>query len=264
MKQIGLVGFGFMGSAVVRSVRTQFPKLSIGMVEKDTARRDIAASEYGARDYTDRPAELIAESDAIVIAVKPQDFAAIAPQISAGENSPLYISVLAGTSIETLSRRLGTDRIVRIMPSLVAEIGRAVVGMSFGPGVGKADRKLAHSVADGMGTVMEVQEPILAAITGLSGSGVAFVFSFIHALALGGVSQGIPYTAALEGAREVVGGAAALLTESGLHPEEMVSRVASPAGTTIAGLTELYEGSFSATVIAAVGAAADRARELER
>lgn len=264
MKQIGIVGLGFMGSAVVRSVRSRHPAVSIGMVEKDSARRDIASGEYGARDYTERPAELIADSDLVVLAVKPQDFPAVAPSLAAGDSSPLYLSVLAGTSIETLTRRLGSERIVRIMPSLVAEIGRAVVGMSFGPGIRGADRTLAHDVVDGMGTVLEVQEPLLAAITGLSGSGVAFAFSFVHALALGGVAQGLPYGTALDGALEVVGGAAALLKEQAVHPEEMVSRVASPAGTTIAGLRELYEGAFTASVIAAVGAAADRARELER
>lgn len=264
MKQIGIVGFGFMGSAIVRSVRSRFPAVSIGMIEKDPARRDIAAGEYGARDYTDRPAELISESDVVVLAIKPQDFAAIAPSIAAAGNSPLYISVLAGTSVETLTKRLGSERIVRIMPSLVAEIGRAVVGMSFGPGVRGEDKARAHEVVDGMGTVLEVQEPLLAAITGLSGSGVAFVFSFIHALAMGGVAQGISYAMALEGALEVVGGASALLKETAVHPEEMVSRVASPAGTTIAGLRELYDGAFTASVIAAVGAAAERARELER
>lgn len=263
MKQIGMVGLGFMGSALVRSVRKNHPKLPIGMIEKDPARRDIASAEYGVRDYTDRASELIEESDLIVIAVKPQDLASVAPSIRTDAAAPLYLSVLAGTSIDTLSRLLGSDRIVRIMPSLVAEIGRAVVGMSFGPGIAAEDRSLCRTIVQGMGTVLEVEEPLLAAVTGFSGSGVAYVFSFIHALALGAVAQGLPYAAALEGALEVVGGATALLAESNAHPEEMVSRVASPAGTTIAGLTELYERSFTATVIAAVTAAAERARALE-
>jgi len=264
MKQIGIVGLGFMGSAIVRSVRSRFPSLSIGMVEKDPARRDIAAGEYGARDYTDRPADCIAESDIVVLAVKPQDLPSVAPALVGADSAPLYISVLAGTSIESLSRHLRSDRIIRIMPSLVAEIGRAVIGMSCSPSINTEDKNRAHDVVDGMGTVLEVPEPLLAAITGLSGSGVAFVFSFVHALALGGVSQGLPYSTALDGAREVVAGAAALLSDTGVHPEELVSRVASPAGTTIAGLRELYDGAFTATVVNAVEAAANRARELER
>ncbi len=263
MKKIGIVGIGFMGSAVARAIRRGEEEVSISIVEKDPVRRDVAIREFGASDYTDQPAQLMDSCDLVVLAVKPQDLATSAAALRGSRNQPPILSVLAGTTIETLARKFESDRIVRIMPNLAASIGRAVIGMSVGPGIQGADRTLCRSVIDPMGTILEVPEETLGAITGLSGSGIAFAFSFIHSLALGGVAEGIPYATALSGATEVVASAAALMAEGNIHPEEMVSRVASPGGTTIAGLTELYERSFTATVIAAVNAAAERSREIE-
>jgi pyrroline-5-carboxylate reductase len=235
------------------------------MVEKDPVRREFGATEFGAREYHDRPADLVAESDLVVLAVKPQDVERACDALRTDDGSiPLIVSVLAGTTIERLTSLLGTARIVRVMPNLAADIGRAVVGVCYSAATTHEDRETCRSLLDAMGTILEVREELIAAITGLSGSGIAFAFEFIHALALGGVAEGLTYADALRGAREVVGSAADLLIESGAHPQEMVSRVASPAGTTIAGLAAMYRGAFTATVIEAVSNAADRSRQLER
>lgn len=149
------------------------------------------------------------------------------------------------------------------MPNLAADIGKAVVGVAFGPGVQHVTRQAFLTTFSGLGTLLEVPEERIAAITGVSGSGVAFTFRFIHALALGGVHQGLPYHQSLTAARDVVESAALLLRDNGIHPEEMVSRVCSPGGTTIEGIRMLAAKGMEDAVISAVAAAADRSRELE-
>jgi pyrroline-5-carboxylate reductase len=270
MKRIGIIGFGFMGSSVARALLTREPLTELGVVEKDPARREAASRDMGAQDFSHDPRGLWGWADVIVLAVKPQELRLVSEAVrtterSAGEelNDRPIVSILAGTPIATVSTAFQTDQVIRMMPNLAADIGKAVVGVAFASTVRSAIRESFLALFSGLGTLLEVPEERIAAITGISGSGIAFTFRFIHALALGGVHQGLPYQQSLTAARDVVESAALLLRESEIHPEEMVSRVCSPGGTTIEGIRALAAGAMEDAVISAVAAAACRSRELE-
>ena len=263
MRQIGIMGLGFMGSAIARAIRRRFPDLRIGVVEKDASRRASAVAELEAVDYNASPAKLVSSSEALVVAIKPQDLASFSETVGTVPPDRLLISVLAGTSIERVAEYTGSRRVVRIMPNLAAEVGRAVVGVSFTGDVGDEERKSTLDLLDGLGTLLEIPERLMAAITGLAGSGIAFAFDFVHALAMGGVEQGLAYPQSLTAALEVVESAAILIRHSGAHPQELISRVCSPAGTTVAGVRALAAGGLQETVMDAVGRAAARSRKLE-
>lgn len=263
MERIGLIGAGFMGTSLAAAVRTARADIKIGVVEKDTERRAAAVRRLGAEDFTDRPQELLRESDLVILAVKPQDLEATA--IACGTETPraILLSVLAGTPAARVAAAFGGVPVVRIMPNLAAEIGQAVTGISYPDTLSEDLRQEIASLLKPSGTLIDVPERLISAVTGLSGSGIAFAFQFIHALAMGGTAEGVAYPQALRAAIDVTASAAALLAHNGVHPEEMVSRVCSPAGTTIAGVRSLADGGFTATVMDAVSAAARRSREIE-
>lgn len=263
MKHVGIVGTGFMGTAVMRSILDTNKDVQFGMVEKDGARRDYATREFGALDFSSQPDELFGFSEAVFLAIKPQDLASFGASIGAAARKSLVVSMLAGTTIEAIQSAIGASRVVRIMPNLAADIGKAVTGIAFASETDRNDRMEAIELLNGIGTLIEVKEQLLSAVTGISGSGIAFVFRFIEALAMAGVEQGIPFPQSLDAARDVVESAALLLRSTEDHPAEMISRVCSPGGTTIKGMRALEERGFSAAVMAAVEAATERAKEFE-
>lgn len=263
MDTIGIIGTGFMGSSLAGAIRTNYPDITIGIVEKDSHKRAAAVSGFSATDYTGDPAALLRDSQAVILAIKPQDLEAFAALLPEGEIGIPLISVLAGTPTDRIARTLKATAVVRIMPNLAAEIGRAVIGITFPAAMSGGVREEIRSLLGGAGSLVEVEERLMSTITALSGSGIAFAFEFINALALGGVSEGLPYPQALRAAADVVASAAAVLESTQVHPQEMVSRVCSPAGTTIAGVQALAEGRFQATVMEAVQKSAERSRTLE-
>jgi len=173
------------------------------------------------------------------------------------------VSILAGTRIARLQEGLGTKQVARFMPNIAAVAGKALVGVSFAPEADPGFRADCLALAGAFGSTLEIPERLMAAMTGLSGSGLAYVFAFADAMALGGVAAGFDYATALRVAVETIESGAAMLRSAGAHPRELASRVASPAGTTIQGLRALERGGFAAAVMEAVEAAARRAQELE-
>ncbi|MFP4373372.1 MAG: pyrroline-5-carboxylate reductase [Spirochaetaceae bacterium] len=263
LQRVGLIGYGNMGEAIICGLKARNPELEIGVVEVSDERRAAAVEAHGARDFTDSLAHLVSFSDVVVLAIKPQDVGAMVERLAPVSGELKLVSILAGTKLSRFTDALSTRNIARFMPSLAAKVGKAVVGVSFAEGAKSSFRDAALEVARAMGTPQEVPEKLMSAITGLSGSGIAFTFEFIHSLALGATRSGLPYPQALEAALDVLEGATALVRETGEHPVSLAGRVASPAGTTIEGLTALEEGGFSAAVIDAVSRAAARASELE-
>lgn len=260
MKTIGIIGLGFMGSAVARAIREAQPHSEFLFLEKDTGRAEEVALWLNARDCSANPADLISASDVVVLAVKPQDLRGLA--LPPFGDTPV-VSMLAGTTIATVERALQADRVVRIMPNLAAEIRRAVVGITFSQSVPGEVRQTIMELLAPLGTLLEVPEHHLHAITAVSGSGIAFAMKFIEAMAMGAVREGLPYRQAITAACDVASSAAALLHHTATHPGEMISRVCSPGGTTIAGVHALEEEAFTAAVMNALHAAAERSRELE-
>lgn len=261
MNRIVLFGAGFMGSAVGRSVRKSYPDVEIGIVEPSTDKRKDALMQFAGSDFSEDPASGIAWADLTVLAIKPQDLDRIGMVSPPPDRS--YLSILAGTSIDRISETVGSKAVARMMPNLAADIGRAVVGLTVPPAVPENLATLSRKVAGSLGTVIEIPEKLMHAVTALSGSGIAFVFEMIHAMALGGVKEGLKYEDAVRGAAEVVASAGETIRRLGVNPAEMTSRVCSPAGTTIAGIEAMEKGGVRAGIIAAIHAAAERSRELE-
>ncbi len=263
MQRIGIIGFGNLGSSIARGLRAKNPSLEFSVIEPSPAALNTAVSELQASDCTGSPERLFDRCELVVLAVKPQDLTSSAAKLRPYSADAPLISVLAGTPIRRITEQLGSERVARFMPSLAAGVGKALVGIAFADAVDARQRQDALEVATAIGTPLEVPEDLISAITGVSGSGLAYAFTFAHALALGGVSAGLKYDDALHAAIMVLDGAAEVLRSSGEHPQALVSKVSSPAGTTIRGLTALERGAFTATVMEAVQQAATRADELE-
>jgi pyrroline-5-carboxylate reductase len=263
MQSLGIIGFGNMGESLAAGIRKKMPDLRISVLEKSAERRRVARETWGADDAAGSFRKLFQDSELVVLAFKPQDLEEIAEQIGDNSEGARVVSVLAGTTTQRLRGLLSPGFVARLMPSLAARVGAAVVGVSFSDPKDDSFRKDVLTVAEALGTPLEVPEKLMAAVTGISGSGLAFVFRFVHAMALGGVKAGLPYPQALDAALGVLDGAVQLIRSEGIHPEALLSQVISPAGTTIAGVEALEESGFTAAVMDAVARAAHRATELE-
>ena len=188
-------------------------------------------------------------TSAIVLAVKPnnivdvcQDVVAAYPDPQDHTKSPLIISIAAGVSLDTLESNLPGFRVCRVMPNIPCLVGEATSGFAIGQHGNDNDRDIAMKVFGSVGLAREVKEVLLNAVTGLSGSGPAYVFQFIEALADGGVRVGLPRDIALAFAAQTVKGAAQMVLDTGKHPGELKDGVTSPGGTTIAGVEALEQG----------------------
>jgi pyrroline-5-carboxylate reductase len=264
MDRLGIIGFGTMGGAFAAALRRKHPDLAITAFDVKPDR--LAAAAPGLRVTVARdPAAVVRESDLVLLCVKPQDIVPLVADLAPHAKGKRFVSILAGTRIARLQEGLGAKQVARFMPNIAAVAGRALVGVSFAPEVDPAFRAACLELAGVFGTSLEIPERLMAAMTGLSGSGLAYVFAFADAMALGGVAAGFDYPTALKIAVEALESAAAMLKAGPgpVHPRDLASRVASPAGTTIQGLRALERGGFAAAVMEAVEAAARRAQELE-
>ena len=267
MKNIGIIGFGNMGEAFAAGLRNKLKDMRLGVAEKLAPRAEAARTKYGAEDFTGKPAALLDFADITLIAVKPQGAAGILRELEPHAAGKKFAALIAGKPLEFYSSRLETPYIARIMPSIAAMYQKALVGVAF-PALETdagfaAFRAEVLELAAAAGQALEIPEKLMSLITSMSGSGVAFVFAFIHALAMGGVKGGLGYDKALDVAIQVIEGAAAVLRGTKDTPANLIAKVCSPAGTTIAGLQALEESAFTAAVMRAVEDAALRAEELE-
>ncbi|MBR7155390.1 MAG: pyrroline-5-carboxylate reductase [Lentisphaeria bacterium] len=215
----------------------------------------IAAKSSGANT-------LAAQSETILIAVKPQMIAPALNPVRAELQGKLLLSIAAGITLETLTALTGNDRIVRIMPNTPALVGAGAAAIAPGAGASDEDVELTMKIFSATGCVVKLKESEIDAVTALSGSGPAYVFEFIQAMADGGVAEGLPRDVALQLAAQTVLGAAKMVLETGEHPTSLKDKVTSPAGTTSRALELLAERGFAGSVMQAVRAAAKRSREL--
>jgi len=205
---------------------------------------------------------LVAQSEVIVLCVKPND---VASALTAADTwkDKLLLSIAAGVTVETLSQHTGGQaKVIRVMPNTPALIGQGASAFSRGATASADDAELAQELLSSVGTVSEVKESLMDAVTGLSGSGPAYVYTIIEALSDAGVKQGLPRDVSLQLACQTLKGAAMLVEESGMHPSELRDQVTSPGGTTIAGLAALEENGLRHALISAVETATKRSTEL--
>jgi pyrroline-5-carboxylate reductase len=262
--KLGIIGCGKMGSALLRGA-VQSKAVNPAEVFLHDAFSQLAdqlATETGATAL-DSNAEVITQSEAVLLCVKPQDMLGMLRELPELPDPPLFISIAAGLQISSLEQALGTNpRIIRVMPNTPALIGKGASAFSRGPGANDKDAQFVHDILKAVGTVAEVPEKQLDAVTGLSGSGPAYIYTVIEALADGGVLVGLPKDKALKLAAQTVAGAAEMVLQQDEHPANLRDQVTSPGGTTIAGLSALEAGAFRATLIEAVRTATQRSIEL--
>jgi pyrroline-5-carboxylate reductase len=207
--------------------------------------------------------DVVVESDVLILAVKPQALAALIDDVRPLVKSHhLIISILAGVPLARLEKEIGTGRFIRVMPNTPCLVGASASAYSPGPTATAEDIDLVDRLFNAVGKAYRLPESLLDAVTGLSGSGPAFVYTIIEALSDGGVRVGLPRDVATGLAAQTLLGAARMVLETGWHPAQLKEMVTSPGGTTIAGLHALERGSLRATLIDAVVAATQRAAEL--
>ena len=266
-KKVGFVGGGNMGEALIRGLvesnLVPGDKILLADVRADRVRQ--LADQYGLHAVTGNAA-LVSGADVVVLAVKPQIMAPVLREmLPALKHRPLLISLAAGVSTATITSVLGAyPRLIRVMPNTPALVLQGVTAIARTPGLAQDDLETAQEIFAAVGRVVVLDEEQLDAVTGLSGSGPAFVAIMIEALADGGVKMGLDRTTAMTLATQTVLGAAKLLADTGMHPAALKDMVSSPGGTTIAGIGALEEGGVRATFMRAVERATLRSRELGR
>jgi pyrroline-5-carboxylate reductase len=268
LKRLGFIGGGMMAEALISGLITAelVDCSEITVVEPVIARCNELIEKYKV-EATEDPKKVWHNSDTVIIAVKPQIIkAALDQSIEQITERHLLISIAAGVSLSALESQLDSTacRVIRVMPNTPALVGEGAAALSAGTRAGEDDMEVACQIFNSIGSSVIVSEPLMDAVTGLSGSGPAYVFSFIEALIDGGVSEGLSRDVARQLALQTVIGSTKLLLSSNKHPAELKSNVTSPAGTTIAGLYEMEKSGFKGIVMSAIKAAAFRSRELGR
>jgi len=262
--KIACIGAGHMAEALLGGLLAA--KLTepaeLWATDPSEERRDLLKQRFGIHVGSDNH-EAVRWADIVLLAVKPQVLDSMLHDVSSSLSGRLIISIAAGISIRYVADRLPAGaRIVRVMPNAPAMVREGMSVLAFGPTVTDADKTVVRMMFESVGRVALLDEPLMDAVTGLSGSGPAYIFMAIEALADGGVKMGLPRAVAELLAAQTAVGAARTVLETGEHPGRLKDRVASPGGTTIAGLHQLEQGGLRASLMAAVRAATERAREL--
>jgi pyrroline-5-carboxylate reductase len=262
--RIGFLGGGAMAEALAGGLLAAgVAPARIRAADPDPARRKHLEQRLGLSTTADND-QAVADADVVVIAVKPGVVATALSGLEPAGPGPLWISIAAGIRLERLAAALPAGaRIVRAMPNTPALVGAGASALCANPRVSRDELAIATALFESVGLCwVAADEAQLDAVTGLSGSGPAYVFVFLEALADAGVRVGLPRDAASRLAVQTVLGAAQLASESGRHPAQLKDQVTSPGGTTIAGRERLEAGGLRAAVYEAVAAATARSREL--
>lgn len=264
-KSIGFLGAGKMGEALARGLlHAQLaPPANVRMSDVDAARLASLAQALHVCPVSDNRA-LVQASQVVIVALKPGVVRRALPELAAAiGRERLVVSIAAGITIAELEGMLEAGaRVVRVMPNTPCLVGAGASAYALGSAATVADGEVVRALLDSVGVSVEVPEGLLDAVTGLSGSGPAFVAVVIEAMADGGVLAGLPRDIASRLAVQTVLGTARLLAETGKRPAELKDMVASPGGTTIEGLKVLEEKRLRAALIQAVEAAAAKSHKL--
>jgi pyrroline-5-carboxylate reductase len=261
----GFIGSGKMATALVKGMLRAglAPVEAICVSDPVREARENLKSETSVAVF-DANRAVAERSDVLVLAVKPQQMRQALDELRpAVRSNHLIVSIAAGVTVASIVDRLGENaRVIRVMPNTPALIGAGASAYALGPGVGPEDEAVVSAFLRSVGVAVRVAESSLDAVTGLSGSGPAFVYLVVEALSDGGVRAGLPREIATLLAAQTVAGAARMVLETGLHPGVLKDQVASPGGTTIAGLHALERGGVRGALIDAVEAATKRSAEL--
>lgn len=266
-KTIGFLGAGNMGEALIKGLRGA-DLVSAGAIFASDVRRDrLQQVERLYRvQVLESNAELVKRADVVILAVKPQVMADVLGEVGpAVTREKLLISIAAGVPTPALRARLPDGvRLIRVMPNTPALVLEGATAVARASGLEPGDLETAEEIFAAVGKVVVLEEALMDAVTGLSGSGPAYIALVVEALADGGVRMGLDRATATKLAAQTALGAARLLLETGMHPAQLKDMVSSPGGTTIAGVAALEESGLRGALIRAVERATLRSRELGR
>jgi pyrroline-5-carboxylate reductase len=265
-KVVGIIGAGNMGEVLIRGLLQSKRVQESDIIASDASqdRLSYISTTYGIRTSASN-VEVVESASIIIIAVKPQNIDDLLDELShSSHEGHLFISIAAGITTEKLAAKMHHQSgIIRVMPNAPASVLAGIAALYPGRNISPADLQRATSIFECVGrTVVIKNEALMDVVTGLSGSGPAFVFLMIESLSDAGVQLGISRKESSILAAQTVYGAAKMLLETGRHPSELKDIVATPGGTTFAGLKMLEKGNFRSTVMDAVEAATARSREL--
>ena len=263
--KLGTIGGGVMGEALLSRLVAQrlYSPDEILVSDPSVQRREWLSQQYGLQ-VTDNNGLAASASDIVLLAVKPQVFAAVVRGLSeqGREKSSAIVSIMAGVTLSQLAEAFPQRPIIRAMPNTPATVAAGIAALAPGPYVQPHHLEQAKKIFQAVGEAIEVPENLMDAVTALSGSGPGYLAVAVEALIDGGVAVGLPRAIATKLALQTLHGTAQLLQETDLHPAQLKDRVTSPGGTTIAGIAALERCGFRSALIEAVRAAYARSREL--
>jgi pyrroline-5-carboxylate reductase len=262
LKGIGFIGGGNMGFALARAISARFPQAAIHVCDLRADRVALFERELPRVRSAADSSGLTEAAEVIFIAVKPQD---IQPVLEAvGNAERLVISIAAGVPIRRIEQACGQARVVRVMPNTPCLVGAMAAGYAFGSRIRPEDREQVRGLLGAAGYAAEVEEELLDAVTGLSGSGPAFVARLIEAFVEAGRKLGLEAEVARNLSIQTFVGTGRLLLEQDMEPQALVDMVSSPKGTTVAGRRILESSGLAGVIERTIRAAAERSKELGR
>ncbi|SMB94228.1 pyrroline-5-carboxylate reductase [Desulfonispora thiosulfatigenes DSM 11270] len=261
--KLGIIGIGAMAEAIVRGVvkTNLFNQQEIIASGRRDERLNYITNQLGISTTKDNK-EIFNNSEIVMICVKPQNLEEAIKEVNLEKKNILIISIIVGITTTRLEDLLGKNPIIRVMPNTPALIGEGMTALCKNKYAHEEHIEVAQNIFEQIGKTIITEENMIDAVTGLSGSGPAYVYQFIEALADGGVLVGLPRQVAYELAVQTIIGSAKMVRETGMHPGELKDKVTSPKGTTIEGIRVLEKNAFRATVIEAVEASYLKAKNI--
>ncbi|CAM9296014.1 unnamed protein product [Hapterophycus canaliculatus] len=261
--KLGFIGAGMMSSAMINGIIAAKVTKAENIIASDVYQPSLDRLAASGVRTSDANKEVVSGSDVVVLAVKPDVIPAVLAEIAPHlTEASLVVSIAAGVPLAVLEELVPGKRVVRVMPNTPCLVSESAAAFSLGSHAKEEDRDLVQSLLSAVGYACEVKEYQLDAVTGVSGSGPAYIFILIEALADGGVRMGLPRATALKLAAQTVRGAATMVLETGTHPGVLKDQVCSPGGTTIAAVEALEKNGFRAAAMSAVVAATNKSLEM--
>ena len=264
-RKLTVIGGGQMARALVGGMLAKevLPLDAVCIVVPSQASQEWWSKNRPGIHVVGQLSDAPADSDAVLLAVKPNVIPQVLQQADASWQNQLVVSIAAGVSLANLCRWTGHQRVVRVMPNTPSLVGAGASGFALADEATEADAAWIEQLLGAVGVAVRVNEYQLDAVTGVSGSGPAYVFMIIEALADGGVLAGLPRPLAMQLATQTVLGAATMVAETGCHPGELKDAVTSPGGTTIAAVQSLEQNGLRSAMITAVATAAQHSRNMQ-
>lgn len=263
--KIGFIGTGNMGTGIIKGlINSKFvPNENIVIFDLDKTKIELLKKEYMLSSATDE-IEVVKQADIVILAVKPHIYPIVLEKIKNFiKSETIILTIAAGMKIESVEKIIGSDKkIVRTMPNVPAQVLEGMTAVSFNKNIENTEKETIFKLLNSFGKAVEMEEKLIHAHTGISGSLPAYTYIFIEALADAGVLEGMPRDKAYEIVAQTILGSAKMVLETKKHPAQLKDEVTSPAGTTIEAIKVLENGNFRGTIIDAVHACVEKSKKL--